>query len=310
MTNVAIGGFLPTVARRFCFRFTRDCFSTLFVISFMSPMYQNLIHIQSLELPLLAPYRTMRQPMDHLRTGIFVAEGSKVVLRLLRSTLTMESLLLTPEWFDRLFADGPPRIGLDIPAYVAPKELLEQIVGFHLHQGIMAVAKIPAAPPLDAWVTARGRRSLVVALDGLVNSENVGVIVRNASGFGAAAIITGETSSSPYLRRAVRNSMGTVFNLTVFQPDSLVETLRMLHVKHAYEIVAADPNVQESLYEARFSERVCLVLGNEGEGLSPAVHETCTRRIAIPMANGTDSLNVANASAVFLYELSRKNPPV
>jgi len=268
----------------------------------------RVIPVESLDYPELAPYRTMRQPVDHLRRGIFVAEGEKVVRRLVDSSLTIESMLLTPEWHERLFRDAPRAGETTFTVFVAAKELLEEIVGFHLHQGIMAVGRVPAAPPLPAWAATLGAKGLLVALDGLVNSENVGVIVRNAAGFGVDAILSGDTSSSPYLRRAVRNSMGAVFSLPVFGTESLPKSLQLLRDEQAFEIIGADPGGGESLNDARFGGRVCLVLGNEGNGLSEEVLDACTRRIAIPMQNGTDSLNVANASAVFLYELSRARP--
>jgi tRNA G18 (ribose-2'-O)-methylase SpoU len=281
------------------------CFSLGEVISFSMHPTHRVIPVESLDYPELAPYRTMRQPVDHLRRGIFVAEGEKVVLRLMKSALTIESMLLTPEWHERLFRDAPHTGEIAFTVFVAAKELLEEIVGFHLHQGIMAVGRVPASPPLSAWASTLGAKGLLVALDGLVNSENVGVIVRNAAGFGVDAVLSGETSSSPYLRRAVRNSMGAVFSIPVFGSEALPGSLRLLHDEHAFEIIGADPGGGESLYDARCGGRVCLVLGNEGNGLSERVLASCTRRIAIPMQNGTDSLNVANASAVFLYELSR-----
>ncbi|TLY28322.1 MAG: hypothetical protein E6K56_10090, partial [Ignavibacteria bacterium] len=143
----------------------------------------------------------------------------KVVRRLLDSNLPVISLLLTEEWYEKLLAGSPlpsrpmpPNIA-DASIFVAGKKLLESIVGFNLHQGIMAVAKMPADRSLEETLHNTSRPYLLVALDGLVSAENVGVVARNCAAFGVDAVISGETSSSPYLRRAVRNSMGAVFHL-------------------------------------------------------------------------------------------------
>ena len=171
----------------------------------------NLRRVTSLGAPELEPYRTLRRPLQHIRQGIFVAEGEKVVRRLLDSNLAVVSFLMTEEWYEKLLTGSPlssrpapPNIA-DASIYVAGKKLLESIVGFNLHQGIMAVAKMPESRSLDETLHNAGRPYLLVALDGLVSAENVGVVVRNCAAFGVDAVMSGETSSSPYLRRAVRN---------------------------------------------------------------------------------------------------------
>jgi len=265
-----------------------------------------IARVTSLELPALRPYRTLRRPAEHMKEGLFIAEGAKVVERLLRSGLEIVSALMTERWHDELLSLHP-RLPDRIPAiYIAEKELVESIVGFPLHQGIMAVGRVPAEKPLEEIIPTRAGRLLLVALDGLVNAENVGMAVRNCAAFGVDAILSGETSSSPYLRRAVRNSMGTVFTLPIVHPAGMAETLRMLARTHGVRVVAAHPHERSSLYEADLTGNVCLVLGNEGEGISPGILAACTERVSIPMLNATDSLNVASASAVFLYEARRQ----
>jgi tRNA G18 (ribose-2'-O)-methylase SpoU len=263
-------------------------------------------HVTSLELPELQPYRTLRRPMDHIKEGIFVAEGGKVVQRLLHSDIPVVSALMTLTWYNHLMNEYPT-IHERIPAiYTAEKGLVESIVGFPLHQGIMAVAKVPADSSLDHLLHSSTKPFLFVALDGLVNAENVGMAVRNCAAFGVHALISGETSSSPYLRRAVRNSMGAVFSVPIVHSTKLSETLRFLSNHHHTRIIAAHPHEDSSLYKADLTGNICIVMGNEGEGVSAEILSMCTDRIAIPMLNRTDSLNVASASAVFLYEASRQ----
>jgi tRNA G18 (ribose-2'-O)-methylase SpoU len=265
--------------------------------------------ITSLDLPELQPFRTLRRPMDHIIQGIFVAEGEKVVRRLLASKLTIISLLVTPQWYDLLITDPLLERYKDFTFYIAEKQLLESIVGFNLHQGIMAVGKLPANQTFENIVEQIKQPRFLVALDGLVNAENVGVVVRNCAAFGVDAIIVGETSSSPYLRRAVRNSMGTVFQMPIVHVTDLADTLQVLNKQYNVRTIAAHPHEQSTIYSSNLSGNICIVVGNEGEGISPKILDACVESVAIPMLNETDSLNVASASAVFLYEAAKQRIP-
>ncbi len=266
----------------------------------------TVIPVTSLDETDLHPYRTLRRPLDHQRNGIFVAEGEKVVRRLLESTLDMLTVLLTPEWLEEYHPLLEQRSG-DLRVFVAPKHLVEEIVGFHLHQGIMAVARIPRPLTLQEALARVHHPALLVAVDGLTNAENLGVLVRNCAAFDVDALLVGETSSSPYLRRAVRNSMGTVFNLPVVHLASLADSLHELKSKDAMRIVAAHPRADRvALHQALMTGDCCIVFGSEGAGISPAVLTACDDLVAIPMQEGVDSLNVASASAVFLYEARRQ----
>jgi len=263
-------------------------------------------YIATLEHAALRPYKNLRRPQDHIEGGIFVAEGEKVVRRLVNSSLTLVSFLLTSEWYDELTATESRFVQSSAGVFVAEKRLLEQIVGYRLHQGIMAVGRVPAEPSLTDLVQEGSEDAvLVVALDGLMNSENVGVLVRNCAGFGVKAVLVGETSSGPYLRRAVRNSMGAVFQLPVVHSKNLQASLKELRALGT-TIVAADPKGEMPIEKMDFRRASCIVFGNEEAGVTARVLNVCDHRVSIPMRNRTDSLNVANASAVFLYEANRQ----
>lgn len=275
------------------------------------PQEPVVVQVENLDVRGVEPYRTLRRQESHLREGIFVAEGEKVVRRLLASGMRIRSMLLTPEWKEALFGEGPVAApdATFIPGasvFVAPRRLLEAIVGFSLHQGLMAVAETPREMSEEEVTAAVGASSIFVALDDLVNAENVGLVVRNCAAFGVDTLICGETSSSPYLRRAVRASMGTVFGLPVHPSPDLAATLRTLAARAGMAAVAADPSATESLHDADLSGPLCLVLGHEGTGIRPGVLAACGRRISIPMWRGTDSLNVSSACAVFLAEARRQ----
>ena len=281
----------------------RDDSSYFFV--FYSTMPAKIIPVKDLEADYLQPFRTLRRPQEHLTRGIFIAEGEKVVRRLLDSPLTILSILVTPEWMKEL----EPTLSLSHPSleiYLADKELLESIVGYNLHQGIMALANVPANRSLDELLPGLTPPVLLVALEGLVNAENVGVIVRNCAALGVDAVISGETSSSPYLRRAVRNSMGAIFHMPVIHSANLALTLNELRERHKFSVVAAHPAGTVSIFDCDLRGNTCIVMGNEGNGVSEAILKSGALTVSIPMENDVDSLNVANASAVFLYEARRQ----
>jgi tRNA G18 (ribose-2'-O)-methylase SpoU len=277
----------------------------------------------------LQPYATLRRPAAHEEQGIFVAESEKVVRRLLQSELTVVSAVLTEKWLEELspLLEARPE---NVIVYLAEKKLLEEMVGFSLFQGILAVGKIPPSVPLDELLTHLSPPKLLVAVDELANAENLGALVRNCVAFGVQALLVGETSSSPYLRRAVRNSMGTIFQLPVVEigeerttgshkflkrkPDlgsslnnlKLALTLRDLR-SHGVRCIAAHPHSDKKmLSQADLTGDCCVVFGSEGSGISKAVLESCDEAVAIPMPPAVDSLNVGAAAAVFLYEVARQ----
>jgi tRNA G18 (ribose-2'-O)-methylase SpoU len=265
----------------------------------------KIIQIENLEAVSLQPYRTLRRPVEHHKQGIFVAEGGKVVERLIESECEIISVLTTPEWLEQLKERLKTKHN-EIEVFIALKEVLEQIVGFHLHRGIMSVAKIPKPYTIDELLLKLSHPYFLVAVDGLTNSENLGVLVRNCVAFGVQALLVGETSSSPYLRRAVRNSMGTIFKLPVVHLENLVETLNILRTDKNIRSIAAHPSrTNKTIYDVNLSGNVCVVFGSEGEGISESVLKSCDETISIPMAYDVDSLNVGSAAAVFLYEVAR-----
>jgi tRNA G18 (ribose-2'-O)-methylase SpoU len=261
--------------------------------------------LESLDLPELDPYRTMRRQEEHKEQGIFVAEGEKVVRRLLESKLCVISLLLPDKWLADLrpLLEGRPE---EIHVFVAEKKLLETLTGFSMYQGLLAVGKIPPPDSVDTILARSPNPRLLVAVDGLSSAENLGALVRNCAGFNAHGLIVGETSCSPFLRRAVRSSMGAIFQLPFTQVSNLAETLRHL-TQHGIRCIAAHPHGEgRELAQAELSGDCCIVLGNEGHGISPAVLAACAEAVAIPMPATVDSLNVGSAAAVFLYEANRQ----
>jgi tRNA G18 (ribose-2'-O)-methylase SpoU len=277
--------------------------------------------ISSLDLPELGPYRTMRRSAEHEAQGIFIAEGEKVTRRLLESRFTVVSIVLPEKHLEnfRPLLESRPET---VTVYLAEKELLESLTGFSLFQGVLSVGRIPPPASLAEILQKSPKPQLLAAIDGLSNAENLGALVRNCVAFGVHALIVGETCSSPFLRRSVRNSMGTIFQLPVWEVKmandtarlrrddppkfSLAQTLRDLRA-HGVRCIAAHPHASgKTLSQADFSGDCCLVFGSEGHGISKTILENCDECVAIPMANEVDSLNVGAAAAVFLYEANRQ----
>jgi tRNA G18 (ribose-2'-O)-methylase SpoU len=261
--------------------------------------------IESFDLPELQPYRTMRRQHEHRERGIFVAEGEKVVRRLLESKFGVVSVLLPEKWLlelEPLLQTRPEQVQV----FVAEKALLETLTGFSMYQGLLAVGTVPTMPALAEVVARSPQPRLLAAADGLSSAENLGALVRNCAAFNAQALIVGETCSSPFLRRAVRSSMGTIFQMPIVETTSLVQALRDLR-ERGIRCIAAHPHVSgRTLSQASFASDCCVVFGSEGYGISPAVLAACDEAAAIPMPETVDSLNVGSAAAVFLYEANRQ----
>jgi tRNA G18 (ribose-2'-O)-methylase SpoU len=266
----------------------------------------HVSQIASLDLPELAPYRTLRRAAEHETQGIFVAEGDKVVRRLLESHFGVVSVLLSENRvaeFEPLLKSRPE---MDIPVFaVTKKSVLEELVGFELFQGVLAIGKIPETFTLEKVLAGPGPK-LLAAVEGLTSAENTGLLVRNCAAFGAQALIVGETSSSPFLRRAVRNSMGTIFQLPVVHSKNLIDDLTRLRTNGVHVIAAHPHTDRRILSQTDFKKDCCIVFGSEGTGLSKPTLAACNEASAIPMADGVDSLNIAAAAAVFLYEARRQ----
>jgi len=260
--------------------------------------------IKSIEDPRLAPYRTMRRQYDHFKEEVFIAEGDKVVQRLLESSIEIISLLMPQSelgQFEKLCRERNETI----TAFTAPKSVLEILTGFQLYRGILALAKVPRSFSLAEIIKGSVPPLLLVAIDGVTNAENLGTMVRNAVAFGAHGLLLSHTSAPAYLRRSVRGSMGVIFKLRHLQTDHLAQTLRDV-TSAGINVIAAHPHSDSYFSSVDLTVPTCVVFGSEGDGVSLDVLNACNKRIAIPMRNGTDSLNVASASAAFLYEVQRQ----
>jgi tRNA G18 (ribose-2'-O)-methylase SpoU len=238
--------------------------------------------------------------------GLYLAESTKVIERALDAGHRPRSVLLQPKWLDEL---EPLLQPYDVPVYLGDPDVLERVTGFQMHRGALASMHRPPLLPV-AEVLRDARR--VVVLEDIVDHTNVGAIFRAVAGLGADAVLVTPRCADPFYRRSVRVSMGTVLQIPWTRlaewPDGATE----LH-DAGFEIAALaldEAAVPLEAYAQHPPDRVALLLGTEGDGLSPAAIGTADAVVTIPMSRGVDSLNVAAASAVALWALRGGAGPV
>lgn len=234
------------------------------------------------------------------RDELFVAEGLSAVRRLLESGHRVRSILVTP----RRLSLVQPLIGEgDVVVYVADESVLATTVGFDLHRGIVAAADRRPLPSVDDVVA--GSR-LVAVLEGLNDPENLGAVARSARAFGVDALLLDPTCIDPYYRRTVRVSMGEVLMLDVARFEDWPDGLDALH-RSGFQTWALTPEATgDDLWSLDMPERLALVLGAEGPGLTTSTLQRASRRVRIPIGAGVDSLNVGHAAAVAFAVCGRR----
>lgn len=263
----------------------------------------SLIPVSTLDDPRLAPYRNVKDRELARHGGQFLAEGYHLVLRLLASDFPCESILVGERKL-RLIENS---LRADIPVYVAPPGLVDEVVGYPFHVGVIAVGRRKASISLDQLMQNISDPALVVVCSDLRSTENLGSIIRTAAGFGAAAIILGEHSCDPFYRQSVRVSMGAVFSIPIIQSANLLSDLRHLQQTWATQLIATvlDPNA-ENLATVTRPPRMAIMFGSEDQGLPPELLTIADRKVTIPMAWNTDSLNVFIAAGIFLYHFTQE----
>lgn len=243
----------------------------------------------------------LRQRKD-VETGTYVAESSLVVRRAFEAGHRIESFLLAERWLDGLHdvIEAVQRPGAPAPVFVGDDAVLEELTGFHLHRGALAIVHRPALPAL-ADLVAGARR--VAVLEDVTDHTNVGAVFRNAAALGVDAVLVSPRCADPLYRRAVRVSMGGVFSVPWTRATSWPGDLAALH--DAGFTVAAlaleDDAVTLDEFAAAAPERLALVLGTEGAGLTTEAVAASDVVVRIPMTRDVDSLNVAAASAVAFW---------
>lgn len=263
----------------------------------------QLVEIGSADDPRLADYRDLRdvQLRESLEAseGLFLAEGEKVVRRALAAGFQARSLLLAPKWLDRLAGELET---VDAPCFVMPERTIEGVTGFHVHRGALASFERLPHPDVDSLLVGARR---VAVLEGLVDHANVGAAFRNAAALGVDVVIVTAECADPLYRRAIKTSMGNVFNVPWTRTRGMEDTLDALRRHDIVPIaftLAQDAITLDDLVALNLP-RTALIFGTEGAGVHPKTARAVDHRVRIPMSPGVDSLNVAASTAVAFYAM-------
>ncbi len=252
----------------------------------------------------LAPYGRLNEPAARERhekaAGIFVVEGQTAIGRLLESDHEVVSLLLTQSRYERL---APQLDAVDVDVFIAARDILRASVGFDLHRGAVALARRPSPIPL-ATVLAASRT--VAVLEGLNDHENLGAIARTARAFGVDALVLDPSCADPYYRRAIRVSMGEMLFLAItVATDWPGDVARMQQA--GFRVLALTPAPEAVPLRGltrQPDDRIAIMLGAEGPGLTTAAQAAADQRVRIEISGEVDSVNVGHAAAVAFHHLA------
>lgn len=270
----------------------------------------HIIEINSLDLPALAPYAHLNESqLLHYyepHGGLFIGESPNVILRALDAGYAPVSVLMEKKYIATEGAailrklQSDPDAG-DIPVYVSTLDVLCQITGYHLTRGILCAFRRKELPSVEE-ICRHARR--VAVLENIENPTNVGAIIRSAAALNMDAVLLTPQCADPLYRRAIRVSVGTVFQVpwTMLRERGLLHRLGFRTAAMALRedtVLLGDPRLNRE-------EKLAVVLGNEGDGLPQETIDACDYTVKIPMSHGVDSLNVAAASAVVFWEVGKK----
>ncbi|MFU0505507.1 TrmH family RNA methyltransferase [Pseudaminobacter sp. NGMCC 1.201702] len=261
------------------------------------------VYIEDPADPRVAAYLNIRERDLAGRQGRFVAEG-KVVLNVLFGArrFEAESVLLLENRVAGMkdtLRHAPP----DLPVYVASSAVLDQIAGFHMHRGVLAIGRKRAPETAEDVIRSLPGQALVVVLVGISNHDNMGAIFRNAAAFGADAVLLDETCCDPLYRKAIRVSVGAALKVPFAAAGPASDLVELLAAR-GFEQIALSPQGAVDCRDMKRPERLALYFGTEGEGL-PEILMDRLKTVRIAMTGGFDSLNVAAASAIALHHFSK-----
>ena len=266
----------------------------------------NIIEIKDFSAPELDVYARLTENQLLNRrdpeNAMFIAESPLVIGRALDAGCVPLSFLMETKHAKGKAKDILARCRDDIPVFTAELEVLTQLTGFHLTRGMLCAMLRPKLPPVEE-ICADARR--IAVLENVMNPTNIGAIFRSAAALGIDAVLLTADGSDPLYRRAVRVSMGTVFQVPWTYLDDESSWISQLHGLGFKTAAMALSDDSLPIYDRQLAEveKLAIVLGTEGDGLAAGTIAECDYTVRIPMSHGVDSLNVAAASAVAFYQL-------
>lgn len=253
--------------------------------------------IEDINDPRIAAYRSLRSNTMQANDGsTFIAEGERIARAFFASSLQAHSMLALPQFYTRFGSEIqqkniPPEL-----CYVASRSMMEEIVGFKMHSGILINGKQPPRVALHKLTPP------IVAVCTFADSENLGALIRNCAAFGVRSLLLDEKSNNPWLRRSVRVSMGTIFSMNIHQCSSLADALHELRHEEDYRLYAAEiTEHSRRINSVQWAEKSLIVFGNEAYGVDEHILSLCHEVVHIPIVPQVNSINVAASSAVILH---------
>ncbi len=269
--------------------------------------FMHAIAITDIEDPRLHPYRQLKHEDTSKRGGNFIAEGRLLVRRLLVSDYEAISVLAEPARLPEL----EPLVNSELPVFIVSAEQMRRITGFNFHRGLLACGKRRAILPmesLDHFVAADAMSLVALSINDV---ENLGSLIRTAAAFGIFNLVLNRATADPLCRRVLRVSMGAALKMKYFDltdPQAWFAANERSRQWLTIAMTLADDSLAIDAMDSLEEGPKMLVLGNEADGIPDAIQRACTQRVKIPMAEGIDSLNVAVAGAIAIYEFQRRKP--
>ena len=248
-------------------------------------------HITSLKNPRVLQWKSLKDRKGRRETGCFLAEGRKMVEEALASGFPVEALLVDDKRAGEFSLPG------GVPAFALPDHVLAAVCDTKTPQGIAAVVRMESGKPLG---------SRVVALDGVQDPGNVGTIIRTADAAGLDGVILSAQCADVFSPKTLRATMGSVFRMPLVVTDDLPGYLRSLR-ETGYSVISSQLDGEPFYQRSGVGERFCLIIGNEGNGVSDEVKAEATHKVALPMRGGAESLNAAIAAGIMMYDLMRED---
>ena len=259
--------------------------------------------IESIDDSRVEIYRNLKTTNHTRQNKLFVVEGATLVKRLLDSQFRINSVLVTEARLEEFRPHVPP----DAAIYSISRELASELIGFQFHLGVLASAHRRATPDLKE-VLPYDDNSLVLFGDQIIDQQNVGMMVRIGSAFGADAVVFGPGSADPFSRRVMRVSMGNGLFMPVVEVDSAETAFRTFSNLGYRTFATVLDESAEPLSPSSFAPRSVLIFGNESTGLGSETIAKTDQQLTIPMLNGTDSVNVSIATGIFSYAYRSQFP--
>lgn len=246
--------------------------------------------LSSLKNPKIIQWKALKDRKARRETGCFLVEGRKMVEEALASAFTVETVLVdetrTAEFI----------LPADIPVYAMPTHVLAAVCDTKTPQGIAAVVRMQTNARLG---------HCLAALDGVQDPGNVGTIIRTADAAGLEGVILTEQCADVFSPKVLRATMGSIFRMPMVVTADLPKLLTELRDGHSFSILSSQLDGTPFYERENVGEKFCLIIGNEGNGVSAAVQQTATHRVKLPMRGGAESLNAAVAAGIMMYELMR-----